>query len=67
MYASSSVSEVLADLDRGILALESDSKPDCRKLTLLFAPTGNLQEMSMANEWAQEYLALSARFDDLIA
>jgi hypothetical protein len=67
MYASSSVSEVLAVLDRGILALKSDSMPDCRKLTLLFAPTGNLQEMSMENEWAQDYLALSARFDDLIA
>jgi hypothetical protein len=59
MYASSSVSEVLADLDRGILAHESDSKPDCRELTLLFAPTGDLQEMSMANEWAEDCLALS--------
>ena len=39
---------------------------NCDELTLLFAPTGALQETSMANGWADEYLLLSAEFDGLI-
>ena len=36
------------------------------ELKLLFAPTGALQETSMDNGWAGEYLLLSERFDGLI-
>lgn len=35
-------------------------------LRFLFAPTGPLQETSMASGWAAEFLALAARFDDAI-
>ena len=35
-------------------------------LRFLFAPTGPLQETSMASGWATEFLALAARFDDAI-
>jgi hypothetical protein len=35
-------------------------------LCFLFAPTGPLQETSMASGWATEFLALAARFDDAI-
>jgi hypothetical protein len=34
-----------------------------RKLRLLFAPTGSLQETSISNGWADKFLALSSRFD----
>jgi hypothetical protein len=34
-----------------------------RKLRLLFAPTGNLQETSISGGWADKFLALSSRFD----
>jgi len=35
-------------------------------LKLLFAPTGSLQESSMSNGWANEFLALSSEFDEAI-
>jgi hypothetical protein len=34
-----------------------------RKLKILFAPTGDLQETSLSGGWADEFLALSSRFD----
>ena len=34
-------------------------------LAYLFAPTGALQEISMQNDWIQEYLNLSLEFDTL--
>lgn len=37
-----------------------------RDLELLFAPTGLLQEASMASGWADRYLALSKRFDGIV-
>lgn len=57
----------MAVLDRGILAVELGNELNRDELKLLFAPTGDLQETSIANGWAEEYLSLSAKFDDLIA
>jgi hypothetical protein len=37
-----------------------------RHLQTLFAPTGPLQETSMSGGWADEFLALSDRFDKAI-
>jgi hypothetical protein len=36
-----------------------------QQLRILFAPTGSLQELSMANGWAEEFLIIAARFDQL--
>jgi hypothetical protein len=65
-WAHAGVSEIVAVLGRAIEAIEVGREPNRRELTLLFAPTGDLQETSMANGWAEDYLALSARFDELI-
>lgn len=35
------------------------------RLSLLFAPTGRLQEHSIANGWATEFLRFSEEFDSL--
>lgn len=32
-------------------------------LTVLFAPTGPIQEVSLSSGWGDEFLALAARFD----
>jgi hypothetical protein len=66
IYASSGVVEILSVLQKGINAIEQGVIPDKKELTILFAPTGDLQETAMANGWAEEYLKLSAKFDDLI-
>jgi hypothetical protein len=63
LYSSSTVLEILAILDRGIVSLECGGQLVGNELKLLFAPTGDLQETSIANGWADEYLLLSAEFD----
>ncbi len=37
--------------------------PDIAKI--MFGPTGPIQEISLSNGWVDEYMALSAAFDDL--
>lgn len=49
-----------------IAQLTSKQKVDKNHLKLLFAPTGCLQECSMANNWETEYLNLSKKFDELM-
>jgi hypothetical protein len=66
VWSSTGVPEIVAILDRGIDALERGAEVDRDGLKLLFAPTGALQETSMDNGWADEYLLLSAEFDRLI-
>ena len=67
VYASMGVSQIVEVLSREIESLERRTRPRCAELKLLFAPTGALQDTSIANGWAEEYLLLAARFDTLIA
>ena len=67
MFSSTTVSEIASVLDRAIDAIAAGVEPDRSQLKLLFAPTGAIQEISMANGWHSEYIELSTRFDDLIA
>jgi hypothetical protein len=50
-------------LDRQIAVLEAGQLPHKLELAVLFAPTGPMQEVSLSSGWAQEFLALAARFD----
>ena len=61
------VPDILKSLDAGLSAVSVDARPDVDELTLLFLPTGPLQETSMSNGWSDEFLTLSAEFDNLIA
>jgi hypothetical protein len=65
-YASRSASEVVVVLELEINAIERGKEPNRVELKSLFAPTGDLQETSIVNDWADEYLFLSSRFDELI-
>ena len=40
--------------------------PDRMDLALLFAPTGNIQEVAESSGWSHEFLALAKRFDAAI-
>ena len=53
----------LPELNGLIAALEARQVPPRSGLTVLFAPTGSIQEVSLCSGWADEFLALSARFD----
>jgi hypothetical protein len=53
----------LREIDALIAQLEAGSPPDRLELTVLFAPTGPIQEVSSTSGWAEEFLALAERFD----
>jgi hypothetical protein len=55
--------EALAELDAHLAALEGGRLPDRLVLSLLFAPTGTIQEVSLSSGWADPFLDVAARFD----
>jgi hypothetical protein len=56
-------SAALAELDRLIAALETGRLPSRLAISVLFAPTGPIQEVSLSSWWADEFLGLAARCD----
>lgn len=61
-----SPAEASMDLEIAIEQFKSKQKVNKSHLEMLFAPTGLIQECSMANNWENEYLTLSEKFDGLI-
>ena len=66
LYSDLTIAEIIAVLNRGIVAIERNTTLNRSELKILFAPTSSLQDTSIANGWSEEYLLLSARFDTLI-
>ena len=54
----------LAEVDAHIATLERGAVPD---LSVLFLPTGPIQEVSLSSGWSAEFLSLADRFDHEIA
>ena len=50
----------LREVDEGLAAVTRGEQAD---LTILFAPTGDIQEVSLSSGWGQEFLVLARRFD----
>ena len=59
--------QIAQSLDELIRSLRMDGGVDHGAIRLAFAPTGELQELSIANGWADEFLSLATRVDHLIA
>jgi len=57
--------QLRGDLDKYCHQLSQGDTSCLEELNLLFAPTSVLQEQSMQNDWTDEYLAISTRFDRL--
>jgi hypothetical protein len=53
----------LAELDGLIAALESGRLPPRLDVSVLFAATGPIQEVSISSGWGDEFLALAERCD----
>lgn len=60
-----SVEELIVELNEIHNLLRDKNRKGLESLRYLFAPTGTLQEISMQNDWIQEYLNLSLEFDTL--
>jgi hypothetical protein len=46
--------------------LDGDERVALREIEFLFAPTCTFQELSMANGWAQDYIKISSRVDNVV-
>ncbi len=54
----------LAEMDEHINTLERGSVPN---VSVLFLPTGPIQEVSVSSGWGEEFLRVAERFDREIA
>jgi hypothetical protein len=59
--------KAVSDFDSHLAAIEHDDFSRMSDLSLLFAPTGAIQEVAESSGWGAEFLALAARFDKAAA
>lgn len=57
--------EIREELDEYISQLTAGNEEVLNTLNLLFAPTSTFQELSIANNWSDEYLAMAEEFDKI--
>ena len=62
-WSYATIKEILETLDEQISRIDRGESIDMKNLNILMLPTGPLQETSMDNGWAEEYLQLSEEFD----
>jgi hypothetical protein len=60
-------SQAKAEIQSLIGQVESGSLPSKVKVSVLFAPTGPLQELSLGSGWADSFLKVAERFDEVEA
>ncbi len=51
------------ELDSLLALVDSGVLPDRHKVSVLFAPTGPIQEVSLSNGWADAFVKLAERYD----
>lgn len=59
-------SEVRSNLQCQMDLISQGAAIDKDKLIIEFLPTSTLQEISMSNDWSDEFLIIAAKFDNLI-
>ncbi|MBV6823164.1 hypothetical protein [Pseudomonas sp. PD9R] len=57
--------EAKAELQALIHSLKAGILPERLSVAVLFAPTGPLQEVSMSSGWAETYLKVAGKFDEV--
>jgi hypothetical protein len=57
--------EIRDELDEYINSLNSGNVEVLDTLNILFAPTSTFQELSLANDWSDEYLKMAEEFDKI--
>ena len=58
--------DLITELDNHILKLKEEDFSNLEELIILFAPTSDLQEISIDSGWGQLFLPISKRFDGAI-
>lgn len=59
--------DALAEVDALLAQLRSGAAPNALALTILFAPTGPMQEVSLSSGWGDDFIELARRFDIAMA
>jgi len=58
--------DVINELDNHILKLTKEDFSNIEDLIILFAPTSDLQEISLSSGWGKLFLIISEKFDSAI-
>jgi hypothetical protein len=62
-WANMSLGEMISDLESVISNIRNSQPLDAELLTLLFLPTGVIQETSIDNGWGDDFLRISGIVD----
>lgn len=57
--------EAKTEIESIVQLLQSGGLPDRLAVSVIFAPTGPLQEVSLSSGWADPFLKFAEKFDDL--
>lgn len=57
--------EAKTEIESIVQLLQSGGLPDRLAVSVIFAPTGPLQEVSLSSGWADPFLKVAEKFDDL--
>lgn len=57
--AATAVAELQSHLD----SLAQPGQPDTKRMSVLFAPTGPMQELSLSSGWGEPFVQLASYFD----
>lgn len=58
--------DIIGELDNHIFRLRKEDFSNIEELIILFAPTSDLQEISIDSGWGQMFLTISKRFDSAV-
>lgn len=56
----------LDEIDGLLSRLRSGEAPDAASMSILFAPTGPMQELSLSSGWGNRFLQLASEFDEAL-
>lgn len=56
----------LEEIDGIISRLRAGDTPDRSSMSILFAPTGPMQELSLSSGWGNRFLQLASEFDEAL-
>ncbi len=63
----SSEQEAKQEIQNLISIVKNGALPDRVKISVLFAPTGPLQEVSLSSGWAEAFLKVAEKYDEVEA
>lgn len=65
IWAGLSGQEVVMDLKFAVEKVKEGKEYDRGHISMLYAPTGSIQEIAIDNGWGEEFLRISSNFDKI--